>query len=1551
MKQSIVINFGIGDLDRGFLRITVQKWTEGSSLREQYTGSLPAAPHLVKIYQSWQNIYQHLCSRFVVLSPTDEEQELDNGIEIVEGGITNISQSSFEDLCQQLQQSFNLWLKSENFRSVEMLLRTHLYPTDEIQIVIETDNNFVQRLPWHRWEFLQDYLQAEVALSNPEYRHHRSVPAPIFSRSQVRILAIFGSYQGLNLDTEQKFLMSLDAETQCLVNPSRQEFDTALWDTTGWDILFFAGHSQTEGRSGRIYINNLPTDTDRSLTIEQLEEALKAAIGKGLQIAIFNSCDGLGLAQALARLQLPVGIVMQEPVPNRVAQEFFIYFLEAYAQEHLSLYLSVRQARRKLQGLENNFPGASWLPVIYQNPAVEAPLWRQMGGIAACPYRGLAAFREGDADLFFGREKFIENLANTISKNPLVAVVGPSGSGKSSLVFAGLVPKLKGSISPLHTLLVLDFRPGTNPFSTLATTLASSGKVETDRSDPIEMLLRQDETALTKIIEKFIQQSDYSHVVLIADQFEELYTTCPQIDRQLFLQLLLHAVKSAPQFTMVLTLRADFYGYAIAERAWSDALQGAVLNLSPMNQAELQEAITKPAAYQRVSFEAGLIDVLIQETTDNPGHLPLLQFALTQLWYKQQEGVLTHQGYQEIGGVGKALANYAETVYSQLEDTDRAGAQRIFMQLVRLGEENAATRRLAALEEISPDLRGLVTHLADCRLVVTNRSESGTETVEIVHEALIKRWERLDRWLEADEDFHRWLDQLRNALKIWESNDRDEGALLRGKPLTDAEEWLNQRATDLGVAEQNFVQISMTLRDQQMRQGQRQLRLLQFLLGSVSAALLVSVVLGVTTFIQSQNATSSQIEEIGTSADSLYSLDQHLDSLVRSIEAQKRLSLISFPSVDLRTKIDSVLRQAMYSIDEINRLPGSKVVAFSPDGGSIATTNDSNGILLLRPDGKKIYSFTGHSAAIWGLAFDPQGEFLASSSEDKSVKLWYIHRTAKDPAQTLNEHRLTVRSVAFSPDGQLLASASDDKTVKLWKRDGKLLQTLTNHNAPVWNLAFSPDGQTLASVGYDKKIRLWRVAADRLVPFQTLEGHKDFIIGVAFSPDGKWLASASHDKTVKLWRRESKSPQRIEQLAKFANKPIITVAHSAVVSKVAFSPDSRSLVSVSWDKTVKQWGLDGSLLKVFNGHTQRVWDVAFSPKGDSLATASEAESKIRLWRLQNPLSKILRGHKDVVLQAIFSPDGQTIASSSDDRSIKIWKPNGTLIATLNGHQAGVLGIAFSQDGQTLASASWDGTVKLWQVNPASRKYSLLKTVLGKSGGVWKVAFTGDGTQVAFTGGDGSIKIWSKEGGLITSQKQHNGEVRSIAFSPDSKLIISGSVDKTIKLWSPDGRIIRTLTGHTNSVWSVAADPNPNSHKFASGGADKTIRIWQENGKLLQTITGHRSEVRGLAFSPDGQRLASASADGTIKLWQYNNDKDRFSLKVTLPGHKKLVWSVAFSPDGKKLISASEDGTAKIWDIDSSLNPNNLTKTGCKWIHDYLRYGVDVDPKYRHLCDS
>ena len=478
-----------------------------------------------------------------------------------------------------------------------------------------------------------------------------------------------------------------------------------------------------------------------------------------------------------------------------------------------------------------------------------------------CPYRGLFHFGPGDAEYFFGRKSFIETLFQATQTRNFIPLLGASGSGKSSVVFAGLVPKLQqeGHWQFTH------FRPGSEPFHALALALVplyTTNLNETERLAQARQLanyLRDGDIPLADVFAQIQQNYPSERVLLIADQFEELYTLCPDEKiRRNFLDKLTTFPFERVGMVLVLTMRADFLGNALSYRPFADVLQNTDLKLGPMNREELTEIIEKPAQKLEVTFEAGLVERILDDVESEPGNLPLLEFALTELWQRRQGKQLTHLAYTEIGQVQGALARHANEEYHKLSEAQREQMRRIFIQLVRPGEGREDTRRLATKAELGEVSWGLVKQLADARLVVTSRCEEAqVETVEVVHEALIRNWGELRGWMDTDRVFRAWQERLRAGMYQWQQIENgdvtgwDESRLLRGTALAEAEEKLKQRPEDLSEGELFYIQVSVKLRDKEQRRRERVRRQTVYVYVLAGGSILI-LALGI--LIQWQNA-------------------------------------------------------------------------------------------------------------------------------------------------------------------------------------------------------------------------------------------------------------------------------------------------------------------------------------------------------------------------------------------------------------------------------------------------------------------------------------------------------------------------------------------------------------------------------------------------------------------------------------------------------------------------------------------------------------------------
>lgn len=699
------------------------------------------------------------------------------------------------------------------------------------------------------------------------------------------------------------------------------------------------------------------------------------------------------------------------------------------------------------------------------------------------PYQGLQAFREQDASYFFGRDEVIQGLQQKIQDHHFVTVIGASGSGKSSLIFAGLVPELRKE----EGWIIASLRPKNNPFEQLALTLISflySDKLkQAEKLKECAQKLKDETINLSQIAQLIMQDHPGKRLLLIIDQFEELYTL--NSDKALQCQFIDRLLQSAqpqgqlPDFTMLTAIRADFMGQAVSYGAFAEVLNTYPVEiLKQMDEKELISAIEQPAQKMGVVIQQGLTERILQDLGQEPGNLPLLEFALTQLWERQTYRKLTHAAYTDIGGVNKALAHHADEVYSRFDATQQENLRRVLVQLVRPGEGTEDTRQMATRNQIRAENWNLVTELANARLVVTGRNEeTGEETVEVVHEALIQHWQPLREWIKADREFRMWQERLRSEMRQWHTSNHDEGALLRGAPLAEAENWLEQRGENLSQKEQQFIEMGLQLRDrehvereaqqqhelelsrkiaQEQRQraeekekAARKLRSRLFV-ATVLAIIAIAAAIGAFYGFRQANeqkeiaeqernkAEVNAIEALNQTSKALFLTHDELGALLAGVKAGVKVKHIKTPTT---SKLQTVanLSECIESIYEQNRLhvhtKALEGLAFSPDGSRLASASSEDGTIRLweLATGTELVTFSGHTGFVESVAFSPDGTQLASGSKDRTIKLW--NATAGTELATFSGHTGTVMSVAFSPDGTRLASGSWDTTIRLWDLD------------------------------------------------------------------------------------------------------------------------------------------------------------------------------------------------------------------------------------------------------------------------------------------------------------------------------------------------------------------------------------------------------------------------------------------------------------------------------------------------------------------------------------
>jgi WD40 repeat protein len=774
--------------------------------------------------------------------------------------------------------------------------------------------------------------------------------------------------------------------------------------------------------------------------------------------------------------------------------------LEAYRDARAALDELGIEPSERLRELER--------AILTQDAALTRPPSFVTAAVA-CPYVGLRAFEEDDAEFFFGREELVAEMLARLTKSSLLAVVGPSGSGKSSLVRAGLVPALRaGALANSDTWLVRILTPGEHPLEELAMRIASVARMSSRsvlddlRADPARSDLA--------IGQALANEQQTARLVLVVDQFEEVFSSCRDDDeRNAFLQALAAAARRA---LVVVCVRGDFYGRLAEYRTLAALVQDNHLLVGPMSEDELERAVDAPAEQARLEVEPALTKQVVGEVLGQSGALPLLSHALLQTWERREGRTLTLAGYKKSGGVRGAIRQTADNAYEQLSEEEQRLARDIFLRLTEPGEGTEDTRRRASLAELArtpaeePQLAKVLNILAGERLITT----SG-DWFEIAHEALIRNWPRLRGWLDENREGRQTHNRLIQAAQQWDQLGREKAALYAGTRLATTTAWANEHEHDLSALEREFLSASGAdaTRRTRLRQG-----------GVLALVMLVLLALGFGVYARHQSQVATRQRN---SATSLVLASASNEELAAHPDRALLLSLAAYrtsPSVQAESSMISALETARRSgvkaiLHHVSRVAS---VAFSPDGRTLATFDTAVRLWDVRTHQQLGEPLTGHGGAgppINAVAFSPDGQTLASQGFDGTVRLWKV-QTHQELGQPLPG---SGRGVAFSPDGRTLATAGAFGTVRLTDvhTHRPVGQPLTGHIGDVSSVAFSPDGRTLASAGFDGTVRLWDVRSHEQLG-RPLTGHTGAVNGVAFSPDGQTLASAGADKTVRLWR-------------------------------------------------------------------------------------------------------------------------------------------------------------------------------------------------------------------------------------------------------------------------------------------------------------------------------------------------------------------------------------------------------------------------------------------------
>jgi len=1140
------------------------------------------------------------------------------------------------------------------------------------------------------------------------------------------------------------------------------------------------------------------------------------------------------------------------------------------------------------------------------------------------PYQWLSAFDIERHRFFFGRSHITERLRQKCQAlwdapdaTKFLAILGPSGVGKSSLARAGLLASLQqrplSAPQPWRTVVL---RPGAEPLSDLDSALLTSHRYPS--SGPIIMLI---------------------------DQFEEVYTRCTDRTKQdLFVErLLTYARDPGRRFFVVITLRIDFtQDINEHHHELCRLLSEQEVMVYGMNRQELRQAIAEPARLVGKPLDEATIELLLSQAQDSEGALPHLEFALSSVW----EGILAGQApaakLGEIGGVGGSLADRAQSIYNSLTDpVEKDIARRALVGLVAFSNGTRNTRCRAPLSELrgrgvtTSAVHAVLSKFADEQARLVTLDQDGQETVaEFAHEALLDVWTDLQTWIDERRSDWGLHHRAMEDAKLWHKDGRNDGTLWRSPRLDSLRDYHKRKPDEFGPLLDSFLTAA-----ESRQKKERVWRVV------IVAIVMMSLLTVAATYIAMERQQSREGKErvhqqiVGTYFERGR---QHLFEGATPNEGLLWLHRAQGARSENLALLD-LLKSAMQPVDAAQAVlighEGAILSArFSPDGRRIVTSSADNTARVWAADSGRLLSvLAGQISILSDATFSDDGRRLLTTSFDNTIRVWdaesghlrtefkgnestslaatyspdgnrIITAGTKDDRaivweansgliiSTLRLHAGSLDFARFSPDGRRIVTAVDGKTVRIWNAStGRQTAVLKDRKGGLIIQRFSPDGHRLLTLGSDSTAQVWDT--DTGLQIAEFNAHSDTIRLGNFSPDGRRIVTASDDSTVRVW--EADSGLLLTKLTR----------NLSGVSVAEFSPDGRRIVTASRDNTARIWdSRSGRLLAEFTSNYGSLNSVQFSPDGSHLVTASN-DNTARVFRVDSVrLMAELRGHTDHVHGASFSPDGHRIVTISDDKTAKLWDANhGRLLVDLKGHVSGVWSATFSPDGHRLATASDDQTVRVWDSDSGRQ----VARFTAHPSSVWGASWSNNGRCIVIGSWDHTARMWDAETGqLLATFSGHSESILGISFSRDRRRIVTASLDKTARVWDADtGRLLAELTGHLDSVQSASFSSD--GRRVVTASSDKKVRVWDaDTGRVLLELRGHDDSVHSASFSPDGRRIVTASSDQTAKVW----DAQSGHLLAELLGHGGRVWSALFSPDGRRVVTASSDQTAKVWDV-------------------------------------
>jgi len=1162
------------------------------------------------------------------------------------------------------------------------------------------------------------------------------------------------------------------------------------------------------------------------------------------------------------------------------------------------------------------------------------------------PFPGLRPFEFHESDLFFGRDGQVEKLIIKLADARFVAVVGTSGSGKSSLVRAGLMPALvSGMMESAGTRWrIAVTRPGNDPIGSLSLALNKPEVFGSD--DPenaaiqvvvTEATLRRGSRGLVEAVRQNAM-ADKENLLVVVDQFEELFRFAREASRKTkdeseryqndaaaFVKLLLEA-KSQREVNIfvVLTMRSDFLGDCAQFWDLPEAINESQYLIPRLTRDQLREVITGPVALGGAEITPRLITQLLNDIGDKQDQLPVLQHLLMRVWDEWKEKRLeveikkgdararrphmeVHEAvgldlccYYAVGGMAEALSRHADEAFNELPDErHREVTEKMFKALTEKGPDNREIRRPIMLGEICATANATEAEVITVIEAFRHPQKSflmppagvalnAESLIDISHESLIRGWERLEAWVEDEARSARIYRRLAETAELH----REGHAGLWGDPdLQLALDWQEKNGPNLEWARRYHPQFETAMAFLDASEQKRAKDLAE--------------------------SERQQLAEIARAKRELEQAQALAEAQERRAEAERLKAEEQQQRLIQQAKATSRLRRLLGVLGVVALLAlGSTVAALTAYRRAQAASVEAAAQKSIAIKEKENAEKAARHA-------EEQQWFALRASEEaknqKSIAVSEKENAVKAAREAEKQRQIALKAVKEAElqslfalqeteNAEKAALEAEKQKQKAEKSEQRFRQLNYVANMNLAEKAFAegnrlrgyelldgflPNG-TAPKVGDVRDFawyRVWRLNHNETF---TLKGHGGPVTEVAFSPDGKTMASVSADGSVKLWDVNTNQELRVLQ------------GHGGPVTAVAFSPDRITLASGSDDETVKLWDLSTGLeLRTINLENS-VAALAFSPDGKTLACGT-GDISVKLWDVSMNQLRELKGHLGPITAVAFSSDGKTLASGSGDTTVKLWDLRTQKeLGTLKVHNRTVYGVAFSPDGEMLASASRDTTVILWDVSTKQD----LSTLTGHKDSVSAVAFSPDGKTLASASDDRTVKLWNvhmrRE---MSTLKGHEGAVLHVAFSPGGRTLASAGHDHTAKLWDMSTTLpLSPLKRHISKVADIAFSPDGKT--FVTANRDSTVKLWDVSMKQLSELKGQLGPITAVAFSPDGKTLAGAGNDKMVTLWDVSTQQHL----TTLKGHGSPVTAVAFSPDGKTLASASRDTTVIMWDL-------------------------------------